>query len=41
MRKLRDEEKTHLEHSAKEYAELGQKSSVEIKGEYGKKFRTE
>ena len=41
VRKLRDEEKTHLEHSAKEYTELGQKSSVEIKGEYGKKFRTE
>ena len=41
MRKLSDEEKKHLEHSAKEYAELSKKSAMEIKGEFGKKFRTD
>ncbi|KNB46746.1 gamma carbonic anhydrase mitochondrial-like protein [Blastocystis sp. subtype 4] len=40
VRKLRDEERAHLEHSASEYVELGKKSAAEIKGDYGMKFRT-
>lgn len=38
-RKLSEEEKKHLEHSATEYAELSQKSAAEIKGSYGESFR--
>ena len=39
VRKLGDEERKNLEHSATEYAELSGKSAAEIKGEYGATFR--
>ena len=39
VRKLTEEQKKHLEHSAAEYVELGQKSAAEIQEEFGEKFR--